>query len=88
MLENKLESVLAKMGKIMQDTVSYLTEHMNQKLTELDSKFNNLVADIHHNSQNSNVNSSVAQTTQSTSYAGIPAIACSSQSKKDCTFLN
>ena len=34
MLENKLESELAKMGKIMQDTVSYLTEHMNQKLTE------------------------------------------------------
>ena len=85
MLENKLESELAKMGKIMQDTVSYLTEHMNQKLTELDSKFNNLVADIHPNSQNSNVNSSVAQTTQSTSNTGPPAIACSSQSKKDCT---
>ena len=85
MLENKLESELAKMGKIMQDTVSYLTEHMNQKLTELDSKFNNLVADIHPNSQNSNVNSSVAQTTQSTSDTGPPAIACSSQSKKDCT---
>ena len=60
-LENKLESELAKMGKIMQDTVSYLTEHMNQKLTALDSKFNNLVADVHPNSQNTNVNSSVAQ---------------------------
>ena len=56
---------------------------MNQKLTELDTKFNNLVADIVPNTQNQNVNSSVAQTTPSNSESGTPAIACSSHSKSD-----
>lgn len=83
MLESKLDSEMIKMGRMMQDTVSSLTEIMNQKLTELDTKFNNLVADIVPNSQNQNVNSSVAQTTQSNSESGTPAIACSSHSKSD-----
>ena len=37
-LENKLESEISKMGEIMQNTLSSLSEHMNQKLTELDTK--------------------------------------------------
>ena len=81
MLESKLDSEMIKMGRMMQDTVSSLSEIMNQKLTELDTKFNNLVADIVPNTQNQNVNSSVAQTNQSNSESGTPAIACSSHSK-------
>ena len=38
MLVIKLESKLAKIGRIMQDTVSYITELINQTLTELESK--------------------------------------------------
>ena len=85
LLENKLESEITKMAKMMQDTISCLTEHMNQKFTELDTKFNNLVADIIPNNQNSNVNSSIAQTTQITSEDRIstPNVACSAHSKKD-----
>ena len=56
---------------------------MNQKLPELDTQFNNLVADIVPNTQNQNVNSSVVQTTQSNAESGTPAIACNSQSKSD-----
>ena len=83
MLESKLDSEMLKMGRMVQDTVSSLSEIMNQKLTELDTKFNNLVADIVPNTQNQNVNSSVAQTTQSNAESGTPAIACSSHSKSD-----
>ncbi|MEW8544977.1 MAG: hypothetical protein AB2693_15740, partial [Candidatus Thiodiazotropha sp.] len=85
LLESKLDSEMMKMGKMVQDTVSSLSEFMNQKLTELDSKFNNLVADLVPNSQNQNVNSSVAQTTQSNLEAATPAIACSSHSKGENT---
>ena len=79
LLENKLESEITKMSKMMQDTISCLTEHMNQKFTELYTKFNNLVADIIPNNQNSNVKSSIAQTTQITSEDRIstPNVACS-----------
>ena len=62
-LESKLDTEMTKMGRMVQDTVSSLSEIMNQKLTEIDTKFNNLVADLIPNSQNLNVNSSVAQTT-------------------------
>ena len=82
-LESKLDSEMTKMGRMVQDTVSSLSEIMNQKLTELDIKFNNLVADLIPNSQNQNVNSSVAQTNQDNSEAVAPAIACSSHSKGD-----
>ena len=58
---------------------------MNQKLTELDMKFNNLVADLIPNSQNQNVNSSVAQANQNNPETVAPAIACSSHSKGDNT---
>ena len=82
-LESKLDSEMTKMGRMVQDTVSSLSEIMNQKLTELDMKFNNLVADLVPNSHNQNVNSSVAQTNQDNSEAVAPAIACSSHSKGD-----
>ena len=85
LLENKLESEITKMGKIMQDTISCLTEHMDQKLTELDAKFNSLVADIAPNNQNLNVNSSIAQTTEINSENCTNAlnVACSAHSKGD-----
>ena len=85
LLESKLESEITKMSKMMQDTISCLTEHMNQKFTELDTKFNNLVADIIPNNQNTNVNSSIAQTTQISSEDRIstPNVACNAHSKKD-----
>ena len=85
LLENKLESEITKMGKIMQDTISCLTEHMDQKLTELDAKFNSLVADMAPNNQNLNVNSSIAQTTEINSENCINAlnVACSAHSKGD-----
>ena len=60
---------------------------MNQKLTELDMKFKNLVADLIPNSQNQNVNSSVAQANQNNPETVAPAIACSSHSKDDNTQL-
>lgn len=83
LLESKLDSEMTKMGRMMQDTVSSLSEIMNQRLTDLDTKFNHLVADLVPNTQNQNVNSSVAQTTQSNSESSTPAIACSSHSKSD-----
>ena len=85
LLESKLESEITKMSKMMQYTISCLTEHMNQKFTKLDTKFNNLVADIIPNNQNTNVNSAIAQTTQISSEDRIstPNIACSAHSKKD-----
>ena len=86
-LESKLDSEMTKMGRMVQDTVSSLSEIMNQKLTELDMKFNNLVADLIPNSQNQNVNSSVAQANQNNPETVAPAIACSSHSKGDNTQL-
>ena len=85
LLENKLDAEITKKGKIMQDTISSLTEHTNLKFTELDTKFKSLVADITPNNQNSNVNSSIAQTTQIASEDRIstPNVACSAHSKKD-----
>lgn len=84
-LESKLDSEMTKMGRMVQDTVSSLSEIMNQKLTEIDMKFNNLVADLIPNSQNQNVNSSVAQANQNIPETVAPAIACSSHSKGDNT---
>ena len=84
-LESKLDSEMTNMGRMVQDTVSSLSEIMNQKLTELDMKFNNLVADLIPNSQNQNVNSSVAQANQNNPETVAPAIACSSHSKGDNT---
>ena len=51
-LENKLESEISKMGEIMQNTLLSLSEHMNHKLTELDTKLKNLVADLQPTGQN------------------------------------
>ena len=39
MLENKLESEMIKMSRMVKDTISGLTEQMNQKLNEADTKF-------------------------------------------------
>ena len=52
----------------MKDTVAGLTEHVNQKLSEVDRKFQNVIADLIPAGQNSNVNSSVlmAETCQNT----------------------
>ncbi|MCG7876662.1 MAG: hypothetical protein N0C90_10055 [Candidatus Thiodiazotropha endolucinida] len=61
LLENRVETELTKMGKIMKDTVSGLTEHMNQRLDEVDRKFSNLLADLVPVGRNSNVNSSVTK---------------------------
>ena len=54
MLENRLENEMTKMGKMMKDTVSGLTEHMNQRLNEVDRKFNTLLADLVPAVRNSN----------------------------------
>ena len=86
-LESKLDSEMTIMGRMVQDTVSSLSEIMNQKLTELDMKFKNLVADLIPNSQNQNVNSLVAQANQNNPETVAPAIACSSHSKDDNTQL-
>ena len=59
MLENKFESEMTKLGYMVKNTVAGLTEHVNQKLSETDRKFQNLLADLIPASQNSNVNSSV-----------------------------
>lgn len=83
MLESKLDSEITKMGKMMQNAISGLTEHVNQKLTSLDTKFNNLIADLVPVNQNSNVNSSDAQTAQNTERADITTIECSSHSRGD-----
>lgn len=60
MLGSKLDSEMITLARMMQDTVSALSEITNQKLTELDTQFNNLVADIDPNTQNQNIISSVA----------------------------
>lgn len=83
MLESKLDSEITKMGKMMQNAISGLTEHVNQKLTSLDTKFNNLIADLVPVNQNSNVNSSDAQTAQNTERADIATMECSSHSRGD-----
>ena len=46
MLENRLESEMTKMGKMIKDTVTGLTDYMNHRLNEVDRKFNNLLADF------------------------------------------
>ena len=46
LLENKLELEMANMSRTIKDTVTGLTEYMNSKLSEVDSKFNNLLADL------------------------------------------
>ena len=63
--------------------ISSLLEHMNQKLTELDTKLNNLVADLQPTGQNLNLNSSVAQSVQSNSDMNTPVIASNSHSRGD-----
>ena len=50
---------MRKLGNMVKDTVAGLTEHVNQKLSETDRKFQDLLADLIPASQNSNVNSSV-----------------------------
>ena len=87
MLENRLENEMTKMGKMMKDTVSGLTEHMNQRLNEVDRKFNTLLADLVPAVRNSNVNSSVTQPpverTQNNQASGEPPIQCNSQPTLD-----
>ena len=43
-LENKLESEMPNLGNMVKDLVAGLTEHVNQKLSETDGKFQNLLA--------------------------------------------
>ena len=87
MLENRLENEMTKMGKMMKDTVSGLTEHMNQRLNQVDRKFNTLLVDLAPAVRNSNVNSSVTQPpverTQNNQASGEPPIQCNSQPTLD-----
>ena len=85
MLENKLESEMIKMSRMVKDTISGLTEQMNQKLNEVDTKFNNLLADLVPTGQNSNVNSSVAHPIRHNPDSVEPPIVCSTQPKGDHT---
>ena len=68
LLESRIESEMTTLGNIMKDTVAGLTEHVNKKLSEVDRKFQNVIADLIPAGQNSNVNSSVpmAETCQNT----------------------
>ena len=78
---------MTKMGKMMKDTVTGLTEHMNQRLNEVDRKFNTLLADLVAAVHNSNVNSSVTQPpvqpALNNSASGEPPIQCNSQPSQD-----
>ena len=85
MLENKLDSEMIKMSRMVRDTISGLTEQMNRKLNEVDTKFNNLLADLVPTGQNSNVDSSVAQSTKHNTESGEPPIECNTQPKGDHT---
>ena len=85
MLENKLESEMIKMSRMVKDTISGLTEQMNQKLNEVNTKFNNLLADLVPTGQNSNVNSSVAQPIRHNPDSVEPPIVRSTQPKGDHT---
>lgn len=85
MLETKLETEISKMGKMMQDTVSGLTDHMNQKLSEVDRKFNTLLADLTPACHNTNVNSSASQPNQGSLESGEPPRPCNSQPTLDRT---
>ena len=66
LLENRLESEMTTLGYIMKDTVAGLTEHVNQKLSEVDEKFQNVIADLIPTGQNSNSSLPMAETRQST----------------------
>ena len=55
MFENKLESEMIKMRRMVRDAISGLTEQMNRTLNEADTKFNNLLADLVPTGLNSNV---------------------------------
>ena len=68
LLESRIESEMSTLGNMIKDTVAGLTEHVNQKLSEVDRKFQNVIADLIPAGQNSNVNLSVpmAATRQST----------------------
>ena len=68
LLESRLESEMTTLGNMMKDTVAGLTEHVNQKISEVDRKIQNVIPDLIPAGQNSNVNSSVpmAETHQST----------------------
>ena len=59
MLENRLESEMTRLGNMVKDTVAGLTEHVNQRLSETDKRFQNLLADLIPARLNSNVNSSI-----------------------------
>lgn len=83
MLESRMESEMTKMSKMVKDTVSCLTEHMNQKLREVDTKFNNLLSDLIPTSHNTNVNSSDTQPLQSNVGSGDTNVSDSSPSKGD-----
>ena len=87
MLENRLENEMTKMGKMMKDAVTGLTEHMNQRLNEVDRKFNTVLADLVPIGRNSNVNSSVAQphveSTPNNQASGDTPIQCNSQPTLD-----
>ena len=50
---------MTNLGNMMKDTVAGLSEHVNKKLSEIDRKFQNLLADLIPASQNSNVNFAV-----------------------------
>ena len=87
MLENRLETEMTKMGKMIKDTVTGLTDHMNHRLNEVDRKFKNLLADLVPAGRNSNVNSSVpqppVQSSQNTLASGEPPVQCNSQPSLD-----
>ena len=83
-LEHKLESEMITMSRMVRDTFSGLTEQMNQKLNEVDTKFNILLADLVPTGQNS-VNSSVAQHIRHNPDSVEPSIVRSTQPKGDHT---
>ena len=87
MLENKLETEMTKMSKMVRDTISCLTDHMNKRLGEVDSKFDNLLTDLVPPTQNANANSTANPTSRHNPESGESVMECSTKPEGDHTLV-
>ena len=79
--------LLAGLNRFNMDTISTLTDHMNKRLGEVDSKFDNLLADLVPPTQNASANSTANRTGRHNPESGESVIECSTKPKGDHTLV-
>ena len=69
------------MSRMVRDAISDLTDHMNKRLVEVDSRFDTLQADLVPSTQNVNANSTANQISRHNPESGISVLECNTKPK-------